>query len=144
MNYLVILDPSAGELEKILSGIKTMLLKEFDPADAVDQALSPGDSLYFLRKEGDCDLRVKATVTRVLTINNLRDESLSHVLKEMQTSLLLTENQFNEWSVKERAVLVEFGCAQKIGVIHVGPDKIANRSDAGSHWMAFEKLSQVT
>ena len=30
MNHLVFLDRRAGELEKILSGIKTMLMKEFD------------------------------------------------------------------------------------------------------------------
>ena len=32
MNHLVFLDTRAGELEKILSGVKTMLVKEFDPA----------------------------------------------------------------------------------------------------------------
>jgi hypothetical protein len=32
MNYLVFLDPNAGELEKILSGVKSMVLKEFASA----------------------------------------------------------------------------------------------------------------
>ena len=34
MNYLVFLDTQAGELEKILSGVKSMVLKEFDPAQS--------------------------------------------------------------------------------------------------------------
>lgn len=144
MNFLVFLNTQAGELEKILSGTKTMLLKEFDPADAAAQVLSSDDSLYFLRDEGDCDLRVKATVTRVLTLTNQRDECLSHILKEMQTRLQLTEDQYNEWSLKKHAVLVEFGCAQKISVIHVAPCKITDRPDAGSHWIAFGELGQVT
>ncbi len=49
MNHLVVLDAPAGELEKILSGVKTMLVKEFDPAQTAAQPVSPGDSLYFLR-----------------------------------------------------------------------------------------------
>jgi len=32
MNHLVVLDAQANELEKILSGVKTMLVKEFDPS----------------------------------------------------------------------------------------------------------------
>ncbi len=70
MNYLVLLDAQAGELEKILSGIKCMLVKEFDPARVATQPVSPGDSLYFLRGKDDCTLRVKATVVRVLSITN--------------------------------------------------------------------------
>jgi len=31
MKHLVVLDAWAGELEKILSGLKTMLIKESDP-----------------------------------------------------------------------------------------------------------------
>ena len=64
MNYLVFLDASAGELEKILSGVKTMLVKEFDPAQTTAHPVNPGDSLYFLRDKDDCALRVKATVVR--------------------------------------------------------------------------------
>jgi len=51
VNHLVILDPRAGELEKILSGVKTMLLKEFDPAQKGACPVGPGDSLYFLRNK---------------------------------------------------------------------------------------------
>ena len=61
MNYLVFLDTRAGELEKILSGIKSMLVKEFDLTQSVEQLVRPGDSLYFLRNNDDCAVRVKAT-----------------------------------------------------------------------------------
>jgi hypothetical protein len=144
MNFLVFLNTQAGELEKILSGTKSMLLKEFDPAGAGDQAINPGDSLYFLRDDGDCDLRVKATVIRVLTFLNQKDDELSHLVKEMQPKLQLTEDQYNEWLVKGHAVLVEFGCAQKIDMVHVELDKITDRSANGSRWIAFEELSQGT
>ena len=139
MNYLVFLDANAGELEKILSGIKTMVIKEFDPAQSAAHPVNPGDSLYFLRNKDECALRVKATVVRVLVIANQMDDDLSHMLKEMQSRLQLTEDQYNYWSAKQRVFLVEFESAQKIGVVQMVSNKITDRSD----WIAFEELSLI-
>jgi len=140
MNYLVFLDAQAGELEKILSGVKTMVVKEFDPAHYNAHPVKPGDSLYFLRNQDDCAVRVKATVIRVLFVTNDVEEDLSQPLKEMQPRLQLTENQYNHWSAKQQILLVEFASAHKIGVIHVAPNKIADRSD----WIAFEEFSLIS
>jgi hypothetical protein len=140
MNHLVFLDTQAGELEKILSGIKSMVVKEFDPARSAGQSVRPGDNLYFLRNKDECTLRVKATVVRVLFFTNRLDEDLSHTLKEMQSRLQLTEEQYNDWAAKQQVLLVEFGSAHKIGVIHVAPDKITDRSD----WIAFEDFRLIT
>jgi len=139
MNYLVFLNVQAGELEKILSGTKSMLLRQFDPDHHAGQAVNAGDSLYFLRNKGDCDLRVKATVSRVVSHTNQLDGDLSHLLKEMQPKLQLTEDQYNEWSIKAQVLFVEFGSALKIDVIQVALDKITERSG----WVAFEEFSQI-
>jgi hypothetical protein len=140
MNHLVFLDRRAGELEKILSGIKTMLVKEFMPAAAAAQPVRPGDSLYFLRDKDECDLRVAATVVRVFACQAGPGEDLSQPLKELQARLQLTEDQYNYWSVKQQVLLVEFEAARKIPLIEVAPQKIENRSD----WIAFEAFDLVT
>jgi hypothetical protein len=139
MNHLVFLDTRAGDLEKILSGVKCMLVKEIDPQQSALYPLNRGDGLYFLKEKDDCALRVKATVKRVLTIINSLDEDLPRTLKEMQPKLQLTEDQYNCWSAKEQVLLVEFECAQKISVIQIAPDKVSDRSD----WIAFEEFSLV-
>ena len=138
MNHLVFLDAGAGELEKILSGVKTMLVKEFDPKTTA-HPVQPGDSLYFLRDQDDCAVRVKATVVRVLFFTNNVKEDLSLILKAMQPRLQLTEAQYNAWAARQQVMLVEFASAHKIGVIHVAPDKITDRSD----WIAFQVLSRI-
>jgi len=102
--------------------------------------VSAGDSLYFLRDKDDCAVRVQATVTGVLFLAVNSDQDLSHRLKEMQPRLQLTEDQYTYWSAKKQVLLVELGSAQKIGVIHVAPDKIKDRSD----WIAFEEFSLIT
>ena len=140
MNYLIFLDSRAGELEKILSGVKCTLVKEFDPARSIRQPVSPGDTLYFLREKDDCSLRVKATVVRVFTVINAPDESLTHTLKEFQPRLQLTEDQYNRWSTREGVQLVEFDRAQKMDLIQVVAHKVADRSD----WIPFEQFSHIT
>jgi hypothetical protein len=140
MDHLVFLDAQAGELEKILGGMKSMVAKEFNPAQSTVHPVSPGDNLYFLRDKDECAVRVKATVTRVLFFTNNVDEELSHTLKEMQPRLQLTEDQYNHWSAKQQVLLVEFASAHKIGVIHVAPNKIADRSD----WIAVREFSLIT
>ena len=140
MNHLVFLDTRAGELEKILSGVKTMLVKEFDPMKTAAHPINPGDSMYFLRDQDDCALRVRATVIHVLSITNHVDENLSHTLKAMQPRLQLTEDQYNYWSGKEQVLLVEFDSAQKMSAIHVATNKITDKSD----WIPFEEFSLIT
>jgi hypothetical protein len=140
MNYLVFLDPDAGELEKILSGVKSMILREIDPALPPIQTVKPGDSLYFLRKNGDLSLQVRATVISVLPSKNSPGEDLSHTLKELQPRLQLTEDQYNYWSAEKQLELVEFDSAHKIDVIHVASRKITDRSE----WIAFEELCFIT
>ena len=136
MNHLVFLDTRAGELERILSGVKTMLIKEFDPAQTTACPVRPGDSLYFLRDNGECAVRVKATVTRALLFTNRLGQDLSHALKEMQPRLQLTEDQYSHWSARDQVLLVEFESAHKIGAIEVAPAKITDRSD----WMASDEF----
>lgn len=139
MNHLVFLDTRAGELEKILSGTKSMVVKEFEPTQSAGQ-VNPGDSLYFLRNKDDCAVRVKATVVRVLLWINDLDQDLSQILKEMQPRLQLTEDQYIYWATKQQVLLVEFGSAHKIGAIQIAPDKTMDRTD----WITFEELRSQT
>jgi hypothetical protein len=139
MNYLVFLDTHAGELEKILSGVKCMLVKEIKPSQSSLCPVSQGDSLYFLRDQDDRALRVKATVVRVFSLINGLDEELPRTLKEMQSRLQLTEDQYNHWSAKQQVLLVEFDCAQKISVIQVEANIVTDRAD----WIPFEEFSQI-
>ncbi len=138
MNHLVFLDAQAGELEKILSGVKTMVIREFDPDPAAKQPINPGDSLYFLRDQKECSVRVKATVVRVQFLTD-QLEDLSHTIKEIQPRLQLTEPQYIYWSDKHQILLVEFCSAHKIGLIQVALPKIIDRSD----WIALKDFSLI-
>ena len=136
MNHLVILDARAGELEKILSGVKTMLIKESDPRQSSSHPVHPGDTLYFLKNHEDCTVRIKATVARVLFVSNRKEDDLVHALKEMQPRLHLTEAQYNYWSTKGQVLLVEIESAHKIDPFQVASHSVEDQSD----WISLEKF----
>jgi hypothetical protein len=58
----------------------------------------------------------------------------------MQPKLQLTEEQFTYWCTKRQVLLVEFECAQKIGVIHLDLGEITGQGD----WIAFQAFSVLT
>ncbi len=139
MNHLVFLDSRAGALEKILSGIKSMVVKEYDPSQSPAQQVNPGDDLYFLRDDEDCSLRVTATVVHVLLLPVDPEQDISSTLKELQPRLQLTEEQYNYWSAKKQAQIVEFQSAHKIAEIHIASKTIRDRSG----WVTFEQFGLI-
>ena len=141
MNHLVLLDARAGELEKILSGVKRMLVRDFDPAQPGPLTVGAGDRLYFLRGGEDRTVRVQATVARVLLLAcTPDDEDLSQALKEMQPGLQLTEEQYNRWSARRQVLLVEFESAHKADAIQVASCRIPD----SPAWLTFRELNEVT
>jgi hypothetical protein len=139
MNHLVFLDTSAGELEKILSGVKCMVLKSVEPTSSDMPPVMPGDSLYFLRDNGERDVRVKAVVVRVAALVSSPERDLAQALKELQAKLQLDEAQYRCWSAREQALLVEFESAHKIALIRAAAAKVADRSE----WIAFDDFSRM-
>lgn len=141
MNHLVLLDARAGELEKILSGVKRMLVRDFDPAQPGPLTVEAGDRLYFLRGGEDRTVRVQATVARVLLLTcTPDDEDLSQALKELQPGLQLTEEQYNRWSARRQVLLVEFESAHKADAIQVASCRIPD----SPAWLTFRELNEVT
>lgn len=137
MNYLVFLDAGAKELEKILSGVKTMVIRDVGSHQSTLQPVKPGDNLFLLRSKDERDLYVKATVKSSRLVSSGLGEEISHYLKEMQPKLQLTEEQYNYWSLKNQVVFIELECAQKVGVVHLTLEKVHDRPD----WIAFEAFS---
>jgi hypothetical protein len=135
MDFLVFVDAEAGELEKILSGVKCMLAKELDPEQPEQDLMQPGDSLYFLRDNGEREVRVRASVAQALRFTGGPQEDLVHMLKELQPRLQLTEQQYNKWIGKQRALFIEFKDAQKIEEWQSPAETAAQRAE----WIRLEE-----
>ncbi len=139
MNHIVFLDPKTGELEKILSGVKSMLIKELNTESTEPHPVHCGDTLYFLRSDIDDSLRVKAHVVRVYPMTHALEYDLPSLLKEFQMKLQLTSDQFTFWTNQDQVLLVEFKAAQKIDLIRLDKQKITKKSN----WIPFEDPQEI-
>lgn len=111
-----------------------MILKDLDNANIPPYPVQPGDNLYFMRDQKETTLRVKASVIGVCYSSTDSTDDLSPVLKEMQSRLQLTEEQFHFWSTKKRIQLVEFSSAHKIEGIQLSTQGLIDQCG----WIAFD------
>lgn len=135
MSHIVFVDTLAGELEKILSGVKCMVVGEHQPSQSPENKIKPGDSLFFLRDNlfflrdnGERTVRVQATIVWARLIEESEGEDLSRHLKELQTRLHLTEDQFKYWSTRKQVFLINFKDAHKIPAFEIAPEMISQRT----------------
>jgi hypothetical protein len=123
------------ELEKILSGIKTMLVRGAAGRKIPHSRVFTGEKLYFM-ENGTAYISAKATVSSVQNYVKLTDAEVSQIFEENQSKLNLSEKQTARWH-KKCLCLVEFDNVEQIGPLafeHQG-----NMDD----WLILEKIEDV-
>ena len=106
MVHLVYCDDKEKELDKILSGKKTMVVRGAAGRKIPHSRVFDGEILYFMQK-GSATISAAATVTHVENYVKLTDEEIIKTLDVNQTKLMLSDNQKKRWH-KKCLCLVEF------------------------------------
>ncbi len=140
MDHLVLLAPKSGELEKILQGVKRMIVQKIPPSQEPFAEVRSGDTLYFLRPSDAGVVRVKATIRNAFLFQADTEQEMSLRLKELQVNLQLTEPQYEHWVTKKQALFVEFEQVDKSPLIRIDRDKFMTHSD----WISIEDISCIS
>lgn len=123
------------ELDKILCGAKTMVVRGAAGRKIPHSRVSAGDTLYFMEK-GTAQITATAVVTAVENHVRLQDDEIEAVLARSQPKLLLTDKQRARWH-KKCLCLVEFAPARAIAPLAF--DRQGNMDD----WLILEKIEDV-
>src|SRR5512139_2561218 len=107
MDHVVYVEAKAHELEKLLAGEKTMIVRGATGRKLPYGRVQPGDCLFFIENNGDGIVRASATVKHVLNSEKLSEEQSVELLKSSQSKLNLTPEQTRRWSSKRYLVLIE-------------------------------------
>ena len=139
MIHLVYCDNSGKsgerELDKILVGTKTMVVRGAAGRKIPHSRVFTGDKLFFMEK-GTAKITAKATVKRVQNYVKLSDDEISQTLAEHQPKLNLSEKQIDRWH-KKCLCLVEFEDAVPIEPLDF--EHQGNMDD----WLIIEKIEDV-
>jgi len=135
MVHVVYCDDKEKVLEKILAGIKTMVIRAAAGRKIPHSRVFEGEMLYFMKK-GTGRISATATVVSVQNFVKLSEEEINRILEENQDKLNLSEKQKARWR-KKCICLVEFCNVKEITPLEF--DHQGNMDD----WLIIEKIEDV-
>ncbi len=139
MDHVVYLDASAREMERILSGEKTMIIRGATGRKMPYGRVNAGDTLYFLNNDAEGLIRAKSVVTSVLNSDAMTEEESIHLVKQYQGQLQLTEKQRNRWGGKRYLVLIGIDKAEALSPFGVDKRAYGNMDD----WLMVGEIEKV-
>jgi len=139
MDNIVYLDYKGKELDNLISGKKTMLIRGATGRKLPYGRVFKGDMLYFIENKGDGLVKAKAKVKDVFNSEQLSKTESEELVKQNQTRLLLDSGLIKRFSGKRYIVLIAIEYFQVLD-----PFKI-DRSDYGNmdDWLPVEDINKV-
>ena len=114
MEHLAYCDKKAKELEKILGGTKTMLVRGAAGRKLPYGRVSPGETIYLIENDGKGLISAKGIVSTVFNSEKLTEEESKAIIYDNQDKLQLTEVQLKRWIGKKYLCFVEIEDVEKI------------------------------
>lgn len=135
MAHVVFCDNKESELDNIMNGKKTMLIRGGESRKIPHSRVFNGDEIYFVDK-GNKTIVGKAQVIDSYNFVKLKDQEITEVLNKYQEKLLLSEKKKSR--VHKRCLcLIEFDCVEK-----VDPIEIEHRSPL-EDWLITDELTEL-
>jgi hypothetical protein len=139
MDHIVYTDAKAKELENLLSGQKTMIIRGATGRKLPHGRVNAGDVLYFINNNAEGLVKARALVTAVFNSEKMSaDESIALVEKN-QDKLRLTVPQFKKWAGKRYLALITLKNATEIKPFAIDKGRYGNMDD----WLPVEKIDNV-
>ncbi len=107
MDHIVYLDSKANELENLLSGQKTMIIRGASGRKLPHGRVAAGDWLYFVRNNGEGLVRTRARVRSAYHSEKMSTEESISLVEANQERLLLNDTLRKRFAGKRYLVLVE-------------------------------------
>ena len=139
MDHIVYVDAKARELEKLLAGEKTMIVRGAAGRKLPHGRVHTGDCLFFIQNNGDGMVRASGLVSSAFNSEKLTEDQSRDLLKANQPKLALTPEQVKRWVGKRYLVLVEVQDVRVAGPFPIDRSEYGNMDD----WLLVEEIENV-
>jgi hypothetical protein len=139
MDHVVYLDAKAKELEILLSGKKTMIIRGATGRKLPYGRVSSGDVLYFINNNAEGVVKAKAKAKRVINSDRMSKEGSVALVEGYQDKLQLTVKQFKRWAGKRYIVLIEVEDVEQLAPFPIDKSEYGNMDD----WLPVEDIESV-
>jgi hypothetical protein len=140
MNHVVYLDAKANEMEKILNGQKTMIIRGAAGRKIPYGLVNKEDVLYFINNNAEGVIKAKAEVALVINSEKMDKDASIKLIKQYEKNLQLSEKQFQRWAGKRYLVLIKVKNVEEITSFQFNRDDFKNRMD---DWLVFDTLEDI-
>jgi hypothetical protein len=106
MDHLVCLDAGAKELESLINGQKSMILRGADIIKVPHGSVKQGDILYFINSSCEKKVTARGVVTCVFNTGKLSVEESFETIIRNQDKLQLPDRQFESFAGRRYLVLI--------------------------------------
>jgi hypothetical protein len=139
MEHVVYLDAKEKELDKLISGEKTMIIRGAAGRKLPYGRVYAGEVLWFVENSGNGLVRCSATVKRVFNSEKLTERESQKLILNHQPMLCLTPNQMKRWGSKRYLVLIEVENLQEITPYAIDRSSYGNMDD----WLPAEDIERI-
>ena len=106
MDHIVYVDTRAREMEDLVMGIKSMIIRGASGRKLPHGRVNEGDILYFINNNGECEVKARGVVSSVLNTEKLTVEESFEMIIRNQDRLQLPDKQFEKLAGKRYLVLI--------------------------------------
>jgi len=139
MDNVVYLDYKAKELENIIKGKKSMIVRGAMGRKLPYGRVNKADVLFFIETKGDGLVKGKAIVENVFNSEKLTKKQSIELVEQNQDKLLLNSGLKKRFSGKRYLVLITIKHFEKIVPFKIDRSEYGNMDD----WLPVENIDKV-
>ena len=139
MDHIVYLDARAGELEKILAGEKTMIIRGATGRKLPHGRVFVNDRLYFVNNNGEGVIKARGKVKSALHSEKMDKSTSEKLVEENMEKLRLTTQQTKRWAGKRYLVLIELENIEPLEPFSFSKTEFSNMDD----WLPVGDIEKV-
>jgi len=139
MNHVVYLDAKSAELENLLSGKKTMIIRGAMGKKLPYGRVKEGERLYFINNNGEGLIKATGVVKNVSESEKLSSVESHRIVDRYMDKLLIGENMYKRFAGKRNIILIEVQEAKEIHPFIFNRQKFGNMDD----WIPFERIEEI-
>lgn len=139
MDHVVYLDAKAKEMDKLLSGEKTMVIRGAAGRKMPYGRVNEKDVLYFINNNAEGLVKAKALVRWVFNSEKMTKEESIQLVEAHQDKLNLSPVQFKRWAEKRYLVLIEVSQFEELDPFRIDKSDYGNMDD----WLPVGNITNI-
>jgi hypothetical protein len=129
MDHIVYVNSKTAELEKLLQGNKTMIIRGAAGRKLPHGRVEQGDTLYFIRNNAEGLVRARAFVASAYHSEKLTPQESHRLVHENQDRLQLEDSEMQRWAGKRYLVLVSVDNVTALDPFAIDKSEFGNMDD---------------